>query len=192
MADPRELPSIGQLISEWLGVQLPSIPMPQTRKNLDKALGKVVLAAGENLETRIRGNTGKTKARATINVDGMFRTEEERRKLENRASAAKAALDDVQTNPGSADAKVEIEDDWLNLFARLAEDKSSDELRRLFGKILAGEIRNLAHFPFEQFNCSQQYLRAKPRWYHASCPMRSWLKLCRPRKTLDHQSPIAF
>jgi hypothetical protein len=104
------------------------------------------LAAGENLEARIRGNTGRTKARGKIDVDGMFRTEEEKRKLENRAAAVSAALEDIRENPGSTDAQAEIEDDWLNLFARLTEEKSSEELRCLFGKILAGEIKKPGSF----------------------------------------------
>jgi Protein of unknown function (DUF2806) len=146
MADNEELPTIGEAISQWLGVRLPTIPLPQTRKNIDKALGKLVLAVGENLEARIRGSTNKTKAKDKIDVAGMFRTEEERRKLENRAAAVQEALEDLHANPGSADAQAEIEDDWLNLFARLAEDKSSDDLRRLFGKILAGEIKKPGSF----------------------------------------------
>ena len=90
MADNEELPTIGEAISQWLGVRLPTIPLPQTRKNIDKALGKLVLAVGENLEARIRGSTNKTKAKDKIDVAGMFRTEEERRKLENRAAAERA------------------------------------------------------------------------------------------------------
>jgi hypothetical protein len=147
MADSEKLPTISEAISEWLGVQMPAMPgMPQTLRNFDKAIAKVVLAAGENLEARIRGSTGKAKARNKINIEGMFRTEEERRKLENRAAAAQAAIDDMQTDAGSVDAQEEIEDDWLNLFARLTEDKSSDELRRLFGKVLAGEIKKPGSF----------------------------------------------
>jgi Protein of unknown function (DUF2806) len=147
LVENGELPTIREAISAWLGVQLPSLPpLPQTLKNLDKAIGKIVLASGENLEARIRSNTGRTKARGKINVEGMFRTEEERRKLENRVAATQAALEDIQANPAAADAQAEIQDDWLNLFARLAEDKSSDDLRRLFGKVLAGEIKKPGSF----------------------------------------------
>ncbi len=34
----------------------------------------------------------------------------------------------------------DISQDWLNAFDKEACDKSSDEMRYLFGKILAGEI----------------------------------------------------
>jgi hypothetical protein len=146
MPDNNELPTIGQLISNWLGVQLPTVALPQTLKNIDKAIAKIVLAGGENVEARIKGNTAKAKATNKINLDGLFRTEEEKRKLENRAAATKAALEDIEANPITVDATAEIDDDWLNLFVRLSEDKSSEELQRLFGRILSGEIQRPRSF----------------------------------------------
>ena len=52
----------------------------------------------------------------------------------------------MEATPPDADAATEIEDDWLNYFARLAEDKSSEELQLLFGRILSGEIRKPGSF----------------------------------------------
>jgi hypothetical protein len=120
--------------------------MPQTLRNIDKAIGKIVLAGGENIEARIKGNTATAKAKNKINVDGLFRTEEEKRKFENRAATTKAALEDMDANPTTADAQAEIDDDWLNFFVRISEDKSSEELQQLFGRILSGEIRRPGSF----------------------------------------------
>jgi hypothetical protein len=103
-------------------------------------------SAGENFEARIKRNTGNTKALGKIDVEGMYRTEDERRKIENRAAATKAALEDLRHSAPQEDAPREIEDDWLNYFARLAEDKSSQELQGLFGKILSGEIKRPGSF----------------------------------------------
>jgi hypothetical protein len=116
--------------------------MPQTVKNLDKAVGKILLAAGENAEARIKANTGKQKAAGRLAIDGMYRTAEDKRKLENRAATIKVAVDEMNQNSSEADARGDIDDDWLNYYAKLAEDKSSEELQILFGKILAGEVRN--------------------------------------------------
>jgi uncharacterized protein DUF2806 len=143
---PDSLPTIRDWLSNWLGFQLPSLPMPQAMKNLDKAVGKILLAAGENAVERIKSNTGKVKAAGKISVEGMYRTEEEKRKLENRAATVKVAVDELNEKPPEQDAAAEIDDDWLNVFARMAEDKSSEELRSLFGKILAGEIRKPGSF----------------------------------------------
>jgi hypothetical protein len=146
MPDNNELPTLGQLISNWLGVRLPTVALPQTLKNIDKAIGKIILAGGQNLEARIKGNTAKSRATNKINVDGLFRTEEEKRKLENRAATTRVALEDIDANPTTVDASAEIDDDWLNLFVRLCEDKSSEELQQLFGRILSGEIRRPGSF----------------------------------------------
>lgn len=144
--DKPKLPTIGEAISEWLGVQLPSVSMPQTLKNADKAISKVVLALGQNWETHIRARTAKAQAIGKIDVEGLYRNDEEKRKLENRMSTTKIALDELQQNPPLEDADSDVEDDWLNIFARLAEDKSSEELQILFGRILSGEIRRPGSF----------------------------------------------
>jgi hypothetical protein len=140
------LPTMSDWIANWLGFQLPAIPMPQTVKNLDKAVGKILLAAGENAEARIKSNTGKAKAKGKIEVEGMYRTDEEKRKLENRAATVRIAVDEVNDKPQQQDAAQEIDDDWLNLYAKIAEDKTSEELQSLFGKILAGEIQRPGTF----------------------------------------------
>jgi len=54
-----------------------SIPLPQTRKNFDKAFSKIVFAVGENWETRVHGNTEKSKATKTLELKNMFRNDEE-------------------------------------------------------------------------------------------------------------------
>jgi hypothetical protein len=76
----------------------------------------------------------------------MLRSAEEQRKFENRARVLKTAHDDLQSSPPETDAPSEIDDDWLNFFVRLAEDKSSEELQQLFGKILSGEVRRPGSF----------------------------------------------
>jgi hypothetical protein len=146
MPDSDKFPTVTQWISDWLGVQLPTVPMPQTVRNFDKAVGRILLAAGENVEARIKVNTAKAKARGKIDVEGLYRTEEERRKIENRASTTRTALEEMRANPSEEDAQSEIDDDWLNFFARLAEDKSSEELQSLFARILAGEVRRPGSF----------------------------------------------
>jgi hypothetical protein len=103
-----KLPTVVDWLSQWLGVQLPSIPLPQTLKNLDKALGKIVRAGGDNLEARIKGNTAKARAHGKIVLEGMFRNEEERRKMENRAATMKAALEEMKADPKTEEAGGEI------------------------------------------------------------------------------------
>ncbi len=147
MSDTNEsLPTLREAIESYLGIQLPTVPLPQTLKNTDKAIAKIILAAGEHIEAKIRGATKKTKAQIKEELESDLRTPDEKRKFQNRFATTEAALADLKETTGSADANSEIEDDWLNLFSRIAEDKTSEELRTLFGKILAGEIRRPGSF----------------------------------------------
>lgn len=50
------------------------------------------------------------------------------------------------TQSTGTDEPAEISDDWLNNFEREASTKSSLEMQRLFGKILAGEIKKPSSF----------------------------------------------
>jgi hypothetical protein len=140
------LPTFKEWVESYFGFQLPSVPLPHTLKNADKAVAKVVLALGENVEARIRGGTKLVTARSKITVDQLFRTADAKRKFENRAVATRVALDEIKQAPGTVDATADIEDDWLNFYAKLVEDKSSAELQQLFGRILAGEIRKPGSF----------------------------------------------
>lgn len=62
MPDDDELPTIIQLISNWLGVQLPTPRMPQTFRSIDKATAEIILELGKNLKARIARNTAKVRA----------------------------------------------------------------------------------------------------------------------------------
>jgi hypothetical protein len=139
-----QLPTIGEYLANLLGFQIPSIPMPQTIRNLDKAASVIVLAAGENAAARIEASTAQVVATGKINVDGLHRTAEEERKFKNRLDALQITVGELNqqlADDDARDAPEEIDVDWLNTFSRLAEDKSSQELKGLFGRILAGEIR---------------------------------------------------
>lgn len=50
----------------------------------------------------------------------------------------------------------DISQDWLNAFEKEASEKSSDEMRTLFGKILAGEIKNPSTFSIKTIKLLSQ------------------------------------
>jgi hypothetical protein len=80
---------------------------------------------------------------------------EQRRKQGNRDAVASEALATLKALPpprqddfaheGEEDGKP-IEEDWLNVFAAHADNASSEHLRQLWGRILAGEIRKPGSF----------------------------------------------
>ncbi|KGB51784.1 Membrane-fusion protein [Sphingopyxis sp. LC81] len=45
-----------------------------------------------------------------------------------------------------SDEREHLDDDWMNMFIRYAEDASSDQLQQLWGRVLAGEIQKVGSF----------------------------------------------
>ena len=70
------------------------------------------------------------------------------RKQENCEAIWIEASDSLKALPTQDQAATasEIDEDWLNLFTSYAEKASSDRLRKLWGRILAGEIRKPGAF----------------------------------------------
>lgn len=72
------------------------------------------------------------------------------RQLDNKEAVSAAMLEELQNNSTEQETvtisspNVEpqaIDDDWLNVFERYAEDASSERMQRLWGRVLAGEVR---------------------------------------------------
>ena len=62
-----------------------------------------------------------------------------RNRLNVAQSAAERLAETVQTG-GGGEGAAPPDEDWMNSFARFAEDASSERLQGLFGRILAGQI----------------------------------------------------
>lgn len=63
-----------------------------------------------------------------------------------------AAIEDMRavgnesTTEPELDQALDVDDDWLNIFERHAEDASTERMQRLWGRVLAGEIRKPGSF----------------------------------------------
>lgn len=60
---------------------------------------------------------------------------------ENRENVAKVAVEELSKAPPPDESKGPS-DDWMNKFERYAEDASGDDIRQMFGRLLAEEVRN--------------------------------------------------
>lgn len=71
----------------------------------------------------------------------------EYRRQGNREKVAQATLLELRDqskrleDQSGKDATSDIDDDWMNIFERYAEDASSEKVQTLWGRVLAGEIR---------------------------------------------------
>lgn len=75
----------------------------------------------------------------------------EARKARNKAKvladAVKCMGSQEQTSPKVDDTPLpEVNDDWLNSFMRYAEDASSEQMQKIWGRILAGEVQKPGQF----------------------------------------------
>lgn len=74
----------------------------------------------------------------------------EYRKQENREAIACEFLNDLQQGQEQAAQSTEplsdLDDDWLNVFERYAEDASTERMQKLWGRVLAGEVRKPGRF----------------------------------------------
>lgn len=68
------------------------------------------------------------------------------REQKNREDVAKLTVEQMRIDPPTEDAETEIDEDWLNMFERIASEKSSEEMKGYLAKILAGEIRKPGSF----------------------------------------------
>jgi hypothetical protein len=66
MAENDEVPTLKEAIEQWLGVQLPAIPLPQTVRNLDKAIAKVV-----SLRVKISKNESARIPKKRVREEGL-------------------------------------------------------------------------------------------------------------------------
>jgi hypothetical protein len=168
--EPDNLPvqteqsSLLEYLDSLLPFRIPRLPFVRVAANLDKAAARLILAKAEQRVALIEASTAKTKHRS--NVEGRFLETAERIaeqalkrneipkdvalsyleaetqiKFSNRTKVLDETVKQLTFDPPKQDSTATIDDDWLNMFSRIAEDKSSEELQSLFGKILAGEIR---------------------------------------------------
>ena len=102
---------------------------------------------------------------------------------------AKNAADDLlntpeENNNTNEDVAVdEISSDWLNAFEKEACNKSSDEMRLLFGKILAGEIRKPKSFSIKTIKLISQLDNQAASIFQNYCSL--CISLCRNSTVFD-------
>lgn len=162
---PTEVPKPSFL--DWLETllpfKLPRIPLPQTARNLDKSAARLFDALGTNAVARVDSSTNRHNALSrastayielgTKEITGAPQSELSQRALSyvlneatlrqnNREAILQIAAEELHDAPPEIEAIAEIEDDWLNQFSRFASEKSDADIQRLWGRILAGEIRS--------------------------------------------------
>jgi hypothetical protein len=159
----RALPILREVIESSLGFELPPLPAPpRTVKNLDKACaalleappGSQKNAAGELaqsdkataafLDAMRRQLKDATNERVSAAVDGLVADYLERR--DRRTRVLEIAAREITQAPPTLDANSLIDDDWMAFFKGKVGHLGTEEAKLLFGKVLAGEIKQPGSF----------------------------------------------
>ena len=97
----------------------------------------------------------------------------EYRKQENREAIARGFLSELQNDQSQTDAAVEqppdVDDDWLNVFERFAEDATSDRMQKLWARVLAGEVRSPGRFSMRTLRFLSEFSQSDALLFEDLC-----------------------
>jgi hypothetical protein len=134
----------GKAISRLIGaaVEIPAAKLDQLAQNIkdETSASTTVMKALAEATAKHAVSDPVRLDRGLANLVGKAYREQE-----NRDAVAKEAVEQLVQDPPPAD-NPGPSDDWLNVFEEHAARASSDNLRSLFGRILAGEIRKPGSF----------------------------------------------
>ena len=87
------------------------------------------------------------------------------RKQMNREAVGAAAVDELKscTEPDDATVGIEVpepDEEWLNVFERYAEEASTERMQKLWGRVLAGELRKRGSFSMRSLRFLSEFSQA--------------------------------
>ncbi len=100
------------------------------------------------------------------------------RQLDNKEAVSAAMLEDLRDNPVEPEAPITnaanaespaIDDDWLNVFERYAEDASTERMQKLWGRVLAGEVRAPGKYSMRTLRFLSEFSQADALGFSALC-----------------------
>ena len=174
-ASEEDVLSVPDIITDLVAdTAIPAIPAP-VRRNFLKAFGQLCSAAIDFPDAYLSGkaderraetaarikliNTSAAQIAQQMQTDPEYarlavqkfghRVLREQVNLDMISQRAASEIRDAGDSTGQSapeESGDTINDDWLNAFETEARQKSTEEMQALFGKILAGEIRNPGSF----------------------------------------------
>lgn len=138
---PSSIKALDRLIGAF--VDIPVAWLNQKKAKIDSQTQSFALVEGAIATVAANEAAGDLDSvQRALNV--LVR--KEYRKQVNREAVAVAMIDDLRNQPGNEpvdlpDSDCEIDDDWLNVFERYAEDASTERMQKLWARVLSGEIR---------------------------------------------------
>lgn len=149
-AKSRAVTALDRLIGSLFDMPAAYFEGVSSKKRLrDEISGRLKSAQMRVAEQQIQG----TPELGSILIKDVL--EDRVRKQANAAGVAVEAIDAMKTLPppegttagaSAHEPEARIDEDWMNQFTRYAEDASSEQLQQIWGRVLAGEVREPGSF----------------------------------------------
>ena len=143
---PRSLKALDRLVGGV--IDIPAAKLAQYKAKIDAQSQSYAM-----VEKAIANAAAVEAGADTEVVQQAFNilARKEYRRFSNKKAVGQAMLEDlrdVQSAPATPDEQPEmppsvsdLDEDWLNVFERYAEDASTERMQKLWGRVLAGEVR---------------------------------------------------
>lgn len=135
----------GKAISRLIGAatDIPAAKLEQYAQGIkDKTAAKSALAkALANAAAKRASDNPALIDRATEAL-----LNKELRRQANKEKIAEKVIDQLDLEATSEPTATDVDDDWLNVFERYAEDASTERLQEIWSRVLAGQIRKPGSF----------------------------------------------
>jgi hypothetical protein len=140
----------------WLGQQKAKIDaQTESYKVVEGAIAKTAALEASGDQETVRRAVGTL-------------VRKEYRKQVNREAVATAMIEDLRSQPEQAQPTEsqnqhplpDIDEDWLNIFERYAEDASTERMQKLWGRVLAGEVRKPGRYAMRTLRFLSEFSQA--------------------------------
>lgn len=179
---------IADLSSYVDGIHLP----PAIKKSLWKAIGDLIAGAvdvpvafleskAQQIRMEAQGLAFVTKKSAEAAAQKFGGDEQlvERavshfgqklfREQVNREKVTAQMIEELKNEPPVQDSASEIDEDWLSMFSRVAEQKSGQDIQLFLAKILAGEIRKPGSYSAQTIHILSTLSQSTAQLFQSFC-----------------------
>lgn len=138
---PNSLKALNRLVG--VGIEIPVAWLERQKAKIEartRSMIGVEEAVGRSAADQASTDAEITERAVEALISRSYRKQENMKRI-GTAMLVELSAHDQGGDPASAATTSEIDDDWLNVFERYAEDASSERMQKLWGRVLAGEVR---------------------------------------------------
>jgi hypothetical protein len=188
------IPSSVKALDRLIGaaVDIPVAWLGQKKAKIE-AQTQAYTAVEAAIATTVASEAGATPEIVQQAMNVLVRREY--RKQTNRNAVGQAALEDLRSGGKESISETlpeAIEDDWLNIFEKYAEDASTERMQTLWGRVLAGEIRKPGAYSLRTLRFLSEFSQADALTFADFCDSAfgdaAHRKLVKPESLKDIRS----